>query len=344
MLIVDLRQLNSRQIEPLLAEEAQHWREELSWDYRSSLELIKKFVDAKSLAGCAVMGDGHVAGYTFYVLEEHKALLGGLYVSPQCPQLAVARQLLAATLETLRALPQIERIEAQLVPFGSNFDEALAEHDFRLYPRQFMLLQFDHSAGSGETGRAPAESTLRAARSDLALESWNDRYFAPCARLIQLAYANHMDGQINDQYRSESGALKFLKNIIILPGCGQFQAHASFVLRAPHSHELMGVVLTSAVAPGVGHTTQICVMPGYQGHGLGRRLITATIAALRNRGFTALSLTVTAANERAVHLYRDIGFQPIKMFTAGVWQATGRYRTDYATSASARAAGFSTRT
>ncbi len=129
-----------------------------------------------------------------------------------------------------------------------------------------------------------------------------------------------MDGEINDQYRSEEGALKFLKNIIMLPGCGQFQEHASFVLRAPHSHELVGVVLTSAVAPGVGHTTQICVMPGYQRHGLGRRLIQATIQALRARRFSALSLTVTAANQRAVGLYASLGFAQIKTFTAGVWQ------------------------
>jgi len=40
--------------------------------------------------------------------------------------------------------------------------------------------------------------------------------------LIYLSYANHVDGVINDQYRSRLGALKFLKNIILLPGCGQF--------------------------------------------------------------------------------------------------------------------------
>ena len=68
MPIVDLRQLSSRQIEPLLTEEAQHWREELHWDYRSSLELIKKFVDAKSLAGCAAIENGRAVGYAFYVL------------------------------------------------------------------------------------------------------------------------------------------------------------------------------------------------------------------------------------------------------------------------------------
>jgi ribosomal protein S18 acetylase RimI-like enzyme len=325
MPIADLRQINSRQIEPLLAEEAQRWRQELHWDYRSSLDLIKKFVDAKSLAGYAVMDDGRAVGYAFYVLEDHKGLLGGLYVSPSYPQLAFARELLAGILETLRGIPHVERIEAQLVPFGCNYDEALAEQDFRLFPRQFMLLNLHQSPGPSD--RAPLNTagpitrdTAMGNPSGLLLERWDNRYFSSCARLIQLAYANHMDGRINDQYRSESGALKFLKNIIILPGCGQFQENASFVLRAPHSHELMGVVLTSAVAPGVAHTTQICVMPGYQRRGLGRRLINATIAALRARHFSGLSLTVTAANTGAVRLYEDLGFRRIKPFTAGVWQ------------------------
>jgi hypothetical protein len=41
MNIVDLRQTSVRQIEPLLEEEARHWRDELHWDYRGALELIK---------------------------------------------------------------------------------------------------------------------------------------------------------------------------------------------------------------------------------------------------------------------------------------------------------------
>jgi hypothetical protein len=153
MTIVDLRQLSSRQIEPLLAEEAQRWREELRWDYRSSLDLIKKFVEARSLAGCAALEGGEAAGYAFYVIEEHKGLLGGLYVSPRFPQMPLANKLLTSTLETLRALPYIGRIEAQLVPFGCEFDAALAMHGFRLYPRQFMLLDLNHAAlNSPENG------------------------------------------------------------------------------------------------------------------------------------------------------------------------------------------------
>ena len=310
MPIVDLRQINSRQLEPLLEEEARYWREELHWDYRASLELIKRFVEARSLAGNAAVENGQAAGYGFYVLEEHKGLVGGLFVSPRFPQLALSQQLLREMLSTLRAIPRIQRIEAQLMPFGCALDQALVEQGFRLYTRQFMLLSLAEAVLSGTE-----------VSQGLRLEPWHDRYFEPCARLIHLAYANHVDGEINDQYRSEAGALKFLKNIIVLPGCGQFQPDASFVLRPVGSDRLVGVVLTSAVSQGVGHTTQICVMPGYQGHGLGRQLMEASIGALRARQFSALSLTVTSVNANAVRLYEHLGFRTIKTFAAGVWQA-----------------------
>jgi ribosomal protein S18 acetylase RimI-like enzyme len=317
MQIVDLRQLSSWQLEPLLAEEAQQWREELCWDYRASSELIKKFVDARSLTGSAILEDGRPIGYAFYVLEEHKGLVGGLFVSPRYSQQELSRQLLTDTLTTLSGIPKLERVEAQLIPFGYQLDSVLNEYGFRLYTRQFMIARLDSVIG--ESFDVPTGMIREGPGAGLILERWDHRYFDPCARLIQLAYANHVDGEINDQYRSESGALRFLKNIIILPGCGQFQPEASFVLRAPHANHLVGVVLNSRVAEGVGHTTQICAMPGYQGRGLGRRLMEASLRALRVRHFTTVSLTVTSGNGRAVLLYEKLGFQTVKKFAAGVW-------------------------
>ncbi len=151
------------------------------------------------------------------------------------------------------------------------------------------------------------------------LDRWNDRYFEPCAKLIYLSYANHVDGEINAQYRSRAGALKFLKNIILLPGCGHFVPAASFVLRQPGGEELVAAVLTSEVSPGVGHTTQICVLPGYQGHGLGRMLMLTSAEALHKANFRELTLTVTSENHVAVQLYEKLGFTTIRTFTAGVW-------------------------
>jgi hypothetical protein len=112
MQIVDLRQLTSRQLEPLLAEEALQWREDLRWDYHTSTELIKKFIDARSLTGSAILENGRPVGYAFYVLEEHKGLVGGLFVSPSYPQQKLSHQLLTDMLNTLSGIPKLQRVEA----------------------------------------------------------------------------------------------------------------------------------------------------------------------------------------------------------------------------------------
>src|SRR5215475_3483856 len=110
MNIVDLRQTTVRQIEPLLEEESLHWRDELHWDYRGALELIKRFLEAHALSGCVAYENGTAAGYAFYVLEEHKGLIGGLYVSPQFDQAGIARRMLEEMLFSVRAIPHVTRI------------------------------------------------------------------------------------------------------------------------------------------------------------------------------------------------------------------------------------------
>jgi len=310
MQIVDLRQIASRQLAPLFEEEQLRWIEELHWDYRPSLQLIRKFIDAKSLAGRAALEDGAPVGYGFYVLDETKGLIGGLYVSPKFDHLRAGERLLREILEEMRAMPRLQRIEAQIIPFGATLDRALEIEAFRLYTRQFMLLPLKDARLSG----APVPLGLR-------LECWDDRYFEPCARLIRQAYAGHVDSEINDQYRDDAGALKFLKNIIILPGCGQFKPEASFLVRPEGSDSLAAAVLTSTVSAGVGHITQLCVTPAFQGQHLGLRLMDAAIQALKSLRYNALSLTVTSLNAPAVRLYEKLGFHTVKKFAAAVWQS-----------------------
>jgi ribosomal protein S18 acetylase RimI-like enzyme len=306
MRLVDLHQLNAHQLAPLLDEEAGLWRSELHWDYRFSLDLIKKFIDTRSLAGTAAMEGDRPVGYGFYVVEEHKGMLGGLFVSPGHADRPVGEELLGDIVQTLRGTPQVVRIEAQLMPFGRSLDRILSGFGFRLFPRQFML-------------QKPGEIAAEELRTGLRLERWQERHMSACADLIHLTYANHIDGEINDQYRSRAGASRFLQNIVVLPGCGQFEARASFALRELASDQLIGVVLTSMVASGIGHTTQLCVLPGHQGHGLGRQLMLASMRALRDIKSSELSLTVTSSNAGAVQLYESLGFQTKKSFVAGVW-------------------------
>src|SRR5258708_3441493 len=161
-------------------------------------------------------------------------MLGGLFVSPKDSDAGIGEQILGDIVQTLRGTPQVSRIEAQLMPFGASLEGLLTRNDFRLFPRHFMLYDLRaHAAGASITSPG------------LRVERWHEKHMAQCAELIHLTYTNHIDGAINDQYRSQAGAMKFLKNIVILPGCGQFEARASFVLRDEMSDQLVGVVLTS---------------------------------------------------------------------------------------------------
>src|SRR5271155_2033705 len=108
MQIVDLRQVHSRSLDVLFQEEARHWREELHWGYLPSIDLIRKFIDSRSLSGYLAMKDGRPVGYGFYVLEDHKGLIGGLFVSSRYSQSPITERLLIEMLGALRATPRLE--------------------------------------------------------------------------------------------------------------------------------------------------------------------------------------------------------------------------------------------
>src|SRR5580704_10807950 len=193
MQILDLRQIPSRRLEPLFQEETRHWRDELHWDYRPSVDLIRKFIDSHSLGGYVAIEHDKPAGYGFYVLEDHKGLIGGLFVSSGESQAPITKSLVTEMFGALRATPRLQRVEAQLMPFGTELDPAFLSQYFNLHTRLFMLLPLAEARLSNK----PISSGLR-------LEPWTDKAFESAARLIQLAYADHVDSEINDQYCSES--------------------------------------------------------------------------------------------------------------------------------------------
>ncbi len=122
-------------------------------------------------------------------------------------------------------------------------------------------------------------STLRAPEENFSspqttpgvdLVPWSSIYYQAAAELIHAAYYGHIDAEINDQYCSLHGSLRFLHNIVRFPGCGVFEDHQSWLLRDQQTGRLVGMVLCSRVAPDVAHITQLCVAPSHRGRGLGK--------------------------------------------------------------------------
>jgi ribosomal protein S18 acetylase RimI-like enzyme len=210
----------------------------------------------------------------------------------------------------LQQSPGVHRIEAQLLAHETGAaSKPFVDQGFSQHARLFMALPLN--------GMQTWEKKLS---PEVEIRRWTEQDYQPSAQVITAAYRNHVDSEINDQYRTLSGSLRFLNNIVRFPGCGTFDPESSFVAVDRSSHVLVGVVLCSRVRHDVGHVTQICVLPEYRAHGLGRLLMAATVQNLKQRKFSALSLTVTEANLRAVELYRHLGFETKRVFDAFVWE------------------------
>ena len=78
--LIDLRKLSSGHLDTLLEEETGEWKDGLDWDFSKSADLVRRFVDLRALSGAALMAAGEAVGYSYCVVEEHKGLIGDLYV------------------------------------------------------------------------------------------------------------------------------------------------------------------------------------------------------------------------------------------------------------------------
>ncbi len=308
--IVDLRLVAAADLDPLLDEEVAAWHDELEWDFAKSAQLARRFVGAHALSGRVLAVDGRVAGYLYFVFEDHKALLGDLYILRAMRTREREDLLLRSALDEIFSTPLVTRIEGQLLMLDYAPNRVLPRAgDTRQFCRNFMRADLKTAdAGEGNV------------RRPFYMENWSDRYSDAAAALIAEAYAGHVDGWINDQYRSPAGAHRFLHNIVAYPGCGTFSQPASYLAFEGATGRLCGLSLASLVSPESGHITQICVSPSVRGTGIGHALLRQSLLALRRIACRSVGLTVTAANEGAVALYERVGFRTVRQFSAYAWE------------------------
>lgn len=308
--IVELSRVRVEDLEPVLQEERLTWRSTLRWDFTSSAELVRRFVRIQALAGFALIISGRVIGYSYYVVEDRKGLIGDLYILREfsCPE--YEDTLLASVLEALVVAPGVCRIEAQLMMMRGPFERELPLNNYaRIHARLFMLADLA-DAGALPEGAASKSSWFR---------QWSDTRQEESAALIAAAYRGHIDASINDQYNSVSGARRFLNNIVQYPGCGSFFAPASLSADRPGG-PLIGVIFGSLVSGDTGHITQVCVAPSVKGHGIGYELLRRSMLVFEQNGCDRVSLTVTASNLGAIELYQRMGFRATRRFAAYVWE------------------------
>ncbi len=103
--MVELRHLRGGDLDTLLEEETEAWRETLDWDFRGSAGLVRRFLEMQALNGYALLINGYPVGYCYYVAEERKGLIGDLYVMKDYLSVENEERLLATVVEGLMKTP-----------------------------------------------------------------------------------------------------------------------------------------------------------------------------------------------------------------------------------------------
>jgi ribosomal protein S18 acetylase RimI-like enzyme len=321
--IVDIRQFDASDFVALLAAESEAWGANLRWDYAGSAHLIGSCLNEKRLTGYALVDDGRIGGYSFFLYEGEKGLIADLFVERGEKAGERAQLLLEHVLETLTATPGIRRIEAQLAHFtAEELRPAFVPRHFDSYLRKFMVLPLAPGPMHQSTSLPPWTANIPKTHEladTFCYEPWDRRYDRQVASLVYYTYRDHIDAVINDQYCSTAGAARLIENIVQLRGCGRFIPRASSVAIHRATRKLAAVLALTAVRATTAHIPQIAVAPEFQGAGLGSFMLKSAFEELQRQGFDEVSLTVTDMNRGAVRLYERLGFETFHTFGAFVW-------------------------
>jgi ribosomal protein S18 acetylase RimI-like enzyme len=281
-----------------MLEEEKAWFSDLSWDYSQIRGILISFAKQKLLPGYVAIGGNRAVGYTYFLVNQAKGIIGSLYASPGDGAQEAVENLVSLAISSLKDTRNITRVEAQIMPFHHlDLTGPFTRQGFSIYPRCYLELDL----GACPDAEVPFTGKII---------PWTSLYLDGAAEMNMLSYQNQTDAEICESY---------LRSLVENPGCGTLLPEASFMaLDAQGSTS--GIILSSRISDGAAMIPQIAVHPLHQGRGLGNSLMRRALSRLKALEFSTVGLTVTKENRRAYDWYHRLGFKPRKDFGAYVWQ------------------------
>jgi ribosomal protein S18 acetylase RimI-like enzyme len=304
--VVDLYTVTAPELEDLWQYEVRLWHDRLLWDVSGAFAALRRVVGRGGVPGKAVRVDDRTVGYTYYGIDGNLGVIAGLAVLPDWSRSDVGQMLLKNTIHEMQR-QGVSRIESRFISADCPWLGTVLETEgFRTYWRDFLRCELRPSPWS----RHPLAL--------VALEPWQASHLGEAAAILQAAYIGSIEAEILALYRSLDGCRAVLDNIVNQGSCGVLVPEASAI--AQNRGRSLGFVVVTEVARRQGHLPQVAVRPDCQGQGIGRGLLDYSLRRLAERGFETLSLIVSRANDRALALYRAMGFQSVLGFPAGIWE------------------------
>jgi GNAT superfamily N-acetyltransferase len=293
---------------PLMQEEEKAWMSDLGWDYSPIRKILVSFIRQKLLPGYAAIDENEAIGYTYFLVNQSKGIIGALFALGKARSQEAVEELLSLTVSCLKDSQSIKRVEAQIMPFNNlNLTHAFTQRGFNHCVRYYLELDLSNHRKKVEL--PPAIKVI----------PWDSSVLDRAAEMTLLSYRDQADAEICEDYRTKTGCESYLRSLVENPGCGVFMPESSFI-GVDWQGDPCGFIICCKISNGAAIIPQIAVHPAYQGRRLGNVLINRAFAQLKSMGFRTVSLTVTQQNHRAFDWYQRLGFKIRKEFGAHVWE------------------------
>jgi ribosomal protein S18 acetylase RimI-like enzyme len=294
MNVRDWRDADAADTQLLYAREQDFWVRELAWDASNSWREIEQARTTWGLPGrLAIDHRRTVRGWAYFMPDGETLHIGGIAADTK----EATKALVDACLEMAAVPPRPVRVSCFVPDRAAGFEQALVEQGFSCEHYHYMCRTLTPSAGAGGASEA---------------EGWRAGDLLDAAELLRTAYGEH------GRHFAPRGTLAewehYTRGLVERPGCGDLEPAITRVIR--DGGRMIGLVLTTRVAPGTIHLAQVAVHPGRRREGLGRRLVEEACRLSQPRAGRQATLLVGEKNIAAHTLYTSMGFEPRATFIA----------------------------
>jgi GNAT superfamily N-acetyltransferase len=137
--------------------------------------------------------------------------------------------------------------------------------------------------------------------------SWEESLIDHHAEVKYLSFRGEIDAVVFPCLGDRPGCQRLMREIRRKPG---FLAAATWLIAGPEGY--CGTIQGVMDRGPIGAIQNVGVIPEYRGQGLGHALVRQAIEGFYQAGLRRAYLEVTAENDAAVQLYRDVGFRRAK--------------------------------
>ena len=140
--------LDEALLQPLMEDEERMWRADLDWDYAPIRQVLVAFIKQKLLPGYAAIADSKALGYTYFLMNQSKGVIGALYAMNAAHSQEAVDELLSLSISCLKDTQNVKRVEAQIMPFHHlNIASAFTRNGFSHCRRYYLDLDLEQSQG-----------------------------------------------------------------------------------------------------------------------------------------------------------------------------------------------------